>query len=324
MSACYAVTGANGHLGRHLVRLLLDQGDTVIAVVRSQEAAASLPVHSRMDVRVSSLLDIDQLTRAFSGASGIFHVAAPTQMWARDPEREIVTPILEGTKNVLFAAVALGISKIVYTSTAATVGLHQNRPLDERAWNLTTRHPQFRAKREVEQTLTAVADSKGVAFISLCPPSVIGPGALKETPSLKPYRQLREGTLSFLPPMKFHLLDVRDHARAQVKVMQAENQHHRYIVAGHYVDLRDVIAEISSLFPDLSLPRYTLPKQFFYGLSAMDALGALWTKQRELSWAVARECIGCDQRLDGSRLEKEYEVPFRTVRETLYDTMSSS
>ncbi|MCB1136237.1 MAG: NAD-dependent epimerase/dehydratase family protein [Chlamydiia bacterium] len=305
MSKCYAVTGANGHLGRHLVALLLQRGHRVRTLARQPLAG--------QDHRIVHVEDVDGLCCALDGVDGVFHTAAPTQMTASNPEIEIRRPIVDGTRNIINAAVQVGVPKIVYTSTAATVGLRQAIPLDESYFNTTSRHPQFRAKLEVEQQLAPMAESKGVRFLSVCPPSVLGPSLGRLTPSLKPYAQLVNGELPFLPPMRFHLLDVRDEAEAQLALMETDVvQHSRYILAGHYVDLRQVVQQIRQHFPILRLPRWTAPKAVFYLLAPFVP---------ELNLTLVRECIGCDQRLDGSRVEREFALHWRPWQHTVLDTI---
>lgn len=322
MKRVYAVTGANGHLGRTLVATLIERGHSVCAVVRSEEAAQSLPKREGIKVSVASLDAPDQLQEALKGAWGVFHAAAPTKMWARQPEEEIEQPIFWGTYNLLFSAARAGVTRVLNTSTAATVGLNQKEAMDESQWNHQTAHPQFRAKKKVEQQLSVFAKNLGLSFISVCPPSVLGPGFVQDTPSLAPYRKLMRGELPFLPPMCFHVLDVRDEAAMQVLLMEsAQPRFERYLLAGHYVDLKKVIHLCSRLYPERSLPRWTAPKGVFYFLAAIDWVCSFWTKKRELTQLLVRECIGCDQKLDGRRFHKEFPFLLRPWEETVTATL---
>ena len=123
------VTGANGHLGYNVVRALLARGYSVRAGVRDPHdmtkvapliAAGALPV-------AAELLAPSALARAADGVQGVFHAAAVVQMWANDPDVEIIRPIVDGTRNVLEAAHRAGVKRVVLTSSIAAVGVDSNR-----------------------------------------------------------------------------------------------------------------------------------------------------------------------------------------------------
>lgn len=71
-----AVTGANGSVGKNLLAHASDSADVdVIAVVRSERAAAALPARTGVEVRVVSGDDVDALTRTIAGASSLVHLS---------------------------------------------------------------------------------------------------------------------------------------------------------------------------------------------------------------------------------------------------------
>src|SRR6058998_276641 len=109
------VTGANGHLGNNLCRLLVARGEPV-----------------RGDI-----MDPGSTARALEGCGRLYHTAAGFLMWSRDPERDIIRPSVEGTRNVLEAAARAGVEKVLYTSTSGTMGLptRPDRPFDETHFN---------------------------------------------------------------------------------------------------------------------------------------------------------------------------------------------
>lgn len=319
----YAVTGANGHLGRTLCEQLTASGCGVRAVVRPGRAD-QLKTGSYSDYCFADLSSVSDLESAFQGVHGVFHTAAPTRMWAPDPDADIARPIAEGTLNVIRAASQAGVRKIVHTSTAAAVSLHSESPCNEDNWNLQSRHPQFRAKIRAEIEGSQLARNLGISFVSVCPPSVIGPGFVSDTPGTEPYRMLLQEKLPFLPPGTFHLLDVRDHAKSQQLIMErACLNYERYIIAGHRFELKSIIALLSTLYPEMKLPKHTLPRFVFKALSFAERL--LYTlgivSGLRMDKKTLDECVGCEQRLDGSRFHKEFEFQFTDPGETLRDMM---
>ena len=100
MTKLNLVTGANGHLGNNLVRALLERGETVRASVRNPKD--TLPFEG-LDCEIvqADLMDKDSLTRALEGVDTLYQVAAVFKHWARDPQKEIIEPNLQGTRNIL-------------------------------------------------------------------------------------------------------------------------------------------------------------------------------------------------------------------------------
>ena len=72
--------------------------------------------------RPGDLLDRASLDRALSGCRALYHVAADYRLWARNPD-EIRRSNVEGTRNILEAALAAGLERVVYTSTVGTIGM---------------------------------------------------------------------------------------------------------------------------------------------------------------------------------------------------------
>ncbi|MBN9109982.1 MAG: SDR family oxidoreductase [Pseudonocardia sp.] len=98
------VTGATGHLGRAVVESLLDRGvpaDEILATGRNREKLAEL----RVPTRVASYDDPESLRAAFAGADKVLFVSG-NEVGKRIPQH----------RNVVDAAKAAGVGRVVYTS----------------------------------------------------------------------------------------------------------------------------------------------------------------------------------------------------------------
>ena len=103
------VTGANGHVGSHVVRAALAAGWTPVGLVREgsdRRALAGLDV----ELRTGELLDAGSVDRAMDGVELVFHVGAVHRNFAADPA-QIERPAVEGTRNVLEAASRRGVQR---------------------------------------------------------------------------------------------------------------------------------------------------------------------------------------------------------------------
>src|ERR1051325_9056518 len=120
------VTGASGFLGWHVARVLLERGYPVRTLVRPGSHVAELDV----ETATGDLRDAASLERAASGCGLVFPVAADYRLWAKDP-RDLYRSNVDGTRNLLAAARAAGVERVVYTSTVGCIGIPHNGVGDE-------------------------------------------------------------------------------------------------------------------------------------------------------------------------------------------------
>ncbi|MEW6497176.1 MAG: NAD-dependent epimerase/dehydratase family protein, partial [Cyanobacteriota bacterium] len=114
------VTGGTGFIGANLVRLLVQEGYRVRALVRHSSRLDNL---QNLDIEiVKGDLNDSQLWRQMQGCQALFHVAAHYSLWQADQEALYRHNVL-GTRNVLAAASQAGIERIVYTSSVAAIGV---------------------------------------------------------------------------------------------------------------------------------------------------------------------------------------------------------
>ena len=109
------VTGATGFIGASIVRELLKDGIAVRALVRPGSDLRNLeglPV----EMQPGDLLDRTSLAFGCAGCGWIFHAAADYRLWTRTPQ-EMYRANVDGTRNLLEAALASGAERVVYTSS---------------------------------------------------------------------------------------------------------------------------------------------------------------------------------------------------------------
>ena len=119
------VTGATGFVGCHLVRKLLQRGERVRILARRQ---SRLQVLQGLQIErvTGDLTDRESIRQALVGCRFVYHVAADYRLWALDPS-VLYQANVEGTRNVLEAARAARVERIVYTSTVGAVGMRMIR-----------------------------------------------------------------------------------------------------------------------------------------------------------------------------------------------------
>lgn len=110
------VTGGSGFLGGRLIRTLVARGDEVLALARSDAAAKRVQAHGATAVR-GDLDATDAMASAMRGCQVVFHSAAKVEDWGAPAEFERIN--VEGTRNVLAAARAASVPRLVHVSTEA-------------------------------------------------------------------------------------------------------------------------------------------------------------------------------------------------------------
>ena len=111
------VTGANGFVGSHLCRRLVERGARVRGLVRAGSDCRALE-GINVERVTGDILESDSIERAMDGCEQAYHLAAIVRFFTRDP-LAMRAANTQGTRNVLEAARKAGVKRIVHTSTAA-------------------------------------------------------------------------------------------------------------------------------------------------------------------------------------------------------------
>ena len=164
------ITGGAGFLGINLVRYLLDRGYSVVSY---DVADFDYPERDRITEVTGDIRDKAKLAEAMTGCDLVVHCAAALPLYK--PE-EIRTTDLDGTRNVLEAALALGIHRVVHVSTTAVYGIPDHHPLLETD-RLYGVGPYGEAKVEAERVCERFRE-RGLCIPIIRPKSFIGPERL--------------------------------------------------------------------------------------------------------------------------------------------------
>jgi UDP-glucose 4-epimerase len=117
-SGTVVVTGAAGYLGSRLVPALVAAGTDVTAIVRRR--ASYLEGCRQVEIDLSG--PAPQLEAALSGASAIVHLAGANEVTARTAPASSLAGAASGTWRIADGAVASGVPRLVYVSTAHVYG----------------------------------------------------------------------------------------------------------------------------------------------------------------------------------------------------------
>jgi dihydroflavonol-4-reductase len=252
------VTGATGFIGANIVRALLAAGETVRVLVRRGSDTRNLD-GLPIETIPGDLRQVASLRPALRGCHTLYHAAAHYSLWTPYPE-EIYAINVEGTTHLLQEALELGVEKVVYTSSVATLAL----PADGSPANETMPLPLSqalghykRSKILAEQRVLAL-NAQGLPVVLVHPSAPVGPWDIKPTPTGKIIVDFLRRKLPAYLDTGLNLIDVRDVARGHLLAAERGVTGERYILGHRNMSLREilqVLAEVSGL----PAPRWKLP-----------------------------------------------------------------
>ncbi len=249
------VTGANGFLGARLVRRLVERGQRVKALVRAGadlSSLADLP-SDKVRIAVGDCRYEHRVYAALRECDTMYHVASTHSMNEQN-RRRIFEDAIDGTEATLEAARRAGISKIVVTSSAATLGTSEKpEPLDEESSfdpTFTTSYVEAKCKAE---RISRDRAALGQPIVLVNPSVVVGPGDFRPTPmgaQIISYLNLSPSFKVPVMPGGFGFVDVDDVADGHIFAMDKGRVGERYVLASENFDFRafyQLLSDITGL-----------------------------------------------------------------------------
>jgi len=253
------ITGATGFVGSAVLRLLLQRSQDIRILVRSASDLTNvegLPV----EIITGDLNDKDSLRPALDGAEALFHVAADYRIWVPKPEEMIRTNV-DGTRNLMEAALDAGVSRIVYTSSVATLGI-SNEPSganEETPSSLEMMIGAYkRSKYLAEKTVQALHQEKGLPVVIVNPSMPIGPRDIKPTPTGRMIVEAANGKIPAFVDTGLNIVHVDDVAEGHMLAFDKGRVGQRYILGGENLQLKEIL-RLVAVATNSRPPRICLP-----------------------------------------------------------------
>lgn len=261
------VTGASGFIGGNLVRLLVEQGHTVKALLRENSDLRGLAGLDSLDYETvrGDILDKASIEHGVEGCDWCFHAAASYHLWLPDYHPMFQTNV-DGTQNVVEAAFKAGCSRIVYTSTVGCIGItHETGLSDPPADESTDPQPQnltnaYKSSKWMAELKVRELIRNGAPVVIVCPTAPIGPYDVKPTPTGKIVLDFLKGEMPAFLDTGLNWVHVRDVAQGQILAAQKGRIGERYILGnreGNWMmkDTFEVLADMTGLkAPKVKIP----------------------------------------------------------------------
>jgi dihydroflavonol-4-reductase len=309
------VTGGTGFVGGTIVRELLRRGQTVRVLARRTSNIEAL---EKLGVQIAygDILDRPSIEKALEGCDTLYHAAAMYEFWVRD-EQALIRTEIEGTRNAMEAAIRRDLKKVVYTSTAFTVG----EPKGTIGTESTSHRGYFlsryeRAKYEAERGVKS-ALARGLPVVIVKPAAVIGRGDLKPT-GLGTVAVLNGGFPAIFKGV-LSFVDAGDVARAHVFAAE-KPAGEEYILSERTAETGEWLGTACDLAGAPRPP--TIPAIMAQAFLGAEEAIANWRKRRPL---LPRETIAHllhGLQVDGSKAARELGLTYTPMKESLREAIA--
>ncbi len=252
------ITGATGFVGSAVVRAALRDGWQVRVTRRGASDMRALDGLEVETVTVD-LSDTEALTQAMAGCDAVFHVAADYRLWAADPN-ELYENNVEGTRRVCEAALAAGVTRVVYTSSVATLGIPKDgSPGDETTpVGLADMIGHYKRSKYLAEEVAREYAEAGLDIVIVNPSAPIGPRDHKPTPTGQMVLEAAAGRMPAFVDTGLNVAHVDDVARGHLQAYAKGQAGRRYVLGGADMTLAEILNMVAEIV-ERPAPKIRLP-----------------------------------------------------------------
>lgn len=302
------VTGANGHLGNNLVRVLIEKGIPVRASVRNIKNTAAFE-GLNCEVVQADITNQQSLINALQGVDTFYAVGAAFKLWAKNPKQEIYDVNLEGTRNMIEAAASAGVKRVVYVSSIAALNYSKLPAKESDGYNPDRRDMYYNSKNDGEKLAFELARKHNIELVAVLPSAMIGGEAF--APLNVSYNIIHLILTKQIPVetnITLNWIDVKDVAEGCYLAAAKGRSGERYILANEKcTSINETTRIAQQLFPELKIKMpATLPKPVLFAVAwLMETVSKLSGKAPLLTTKDIAMFSGLQQDFDISKARKD-------------------
>ncbi len=317
-SAGVVVVGATGFLGSALLADLVATGAEPRGTFRSPGGEATIARLGGLAVP-ADLLDPASLRRALDGCSLAYHLGGLNSLCPRDPGRLFEVNV-RGSANLIQAAAAVGVRRVVYTSSAATIGeragVVATEASEHRGWFLSTYE---RSKYLAERRVLELGRELGVEVICLNPSSVQGPGRTGGTARF--LIRYAQGRLRWMVRTRVSLLAVSDCVAAHRLGAEVGRPGRRYLLNSFTMSIEELLELAGRITGAQRRLRYLPPRLAVGGAVAVGRLAALAGRRPPICGEMVRTLLH-GHAYDGGPAARELGLTYTSAEDLLRETFA--
>ena len=318
------VTGGTGFVGKLTVRRLIEGGHDVRCLVRRTSDTSKLE-ELGCELVYGDVTDITSVLEGVRGCQWVVNLANVYSFW--EPDKDTYQRVnIEGTRNVMEAALKVGVLKVAHVSSFVVWGKVAQSPFDEDTPFGPERFTEYaESKYEGDRVVWALREERDLPVVVICPGAVLGAGDPKASGQYIRDLVDRRVPGTIFEDSAFIWVHVNDVAEAIVRALEKEgNEGEKYLIGKHALttgELTRMTCEISGVPP---------PKRRVPGPAVMLA-AALMTKVADLTGRPPLLGMSTDSMrnlkegaiFDGSKAERELGVTYTPIRQAIEEEVAS-
>ena len=311
------VTGATGFVGSVLTRRLVSDGAAVRIFQRPTSSLDALgDLADRVEHAEGDITRARSVYEALDGIDRVYHVAARVGFASGDAEA-LHRVNVGGTANVVNAALAANVDRLVHTSSMAAFGrpADPDAVIDETtAWQGGAHRSAYaRSKRKGElEVHRGIAEGLDAVIVN---PSLIFGVGTEGTRTRRIVDAVRRGWVPAVPNGGTNVVDVQDVAAGHRKAMQHGETGRRYFLGSENLSWHQIVGALADAF-GVERPRYTAPSALLTAGGALaEAVGILTRRRPVFTRSLARSAART-YRYNNERARAELGCTFRAFADT--------
>ncbi len=315
------VTGAAGFIGSHLVKYLLEENVEVRAMILPGENTRNIDELDIECVR-GDITDRESVKNAVHGCDVVFHLAAIYALWL--PRMSLMDEVnIDGTYNVMRAALNEGVERVVHTSSLVVFGGQspdEDSTEESPFVNGDTRN-LYAITKYRSQKIALDFCRKGLDVVVAAPCGPIGPHDIQPTPTGKLLLSLVHMPIVPLIESISNMVDVRDVAKGHVLAWQKGRTGECYILGNENLwasELAQIVMEVA----EINRPTMRIPKPL---VKIAPHFALAWSNYVSRKPPLIEPSSGIigerGMRMNCSKAFNELGLPRRPIRESVHDAL---
>jgi dihydroflavonol-4-reductase len=314
------VTGGAGLLGKELIIQLLAQGKQVKAIYNTTPLADFRSENFQQFQ--CDILDVVGLEEAMNGVEQVYHCAAIVTFNPKR-KRELFKINIEGTANVVNAALEAGVKKMVYVSSVAALGrIRENEPVNENMnWTEETSNSNYGQSKYMAEMEVWRGIGEGLDAVIVNPTIILGAGDWESGSSkifqsvYKEFPWYSDGVTGFV--------DVKDVAAVMTRLMDSSITAQRFIVSAENRTYKDVLTLIAKAFGKKP-PYKKVTPSIAKIVWRLEAVKSWFTQKDPLVTKETSKTALAKVNFDNSKVKKYLpDFNYRPIEETIAQTCAA-
>jgi dihydroflavonol-4-reductase len=305
------LTGATGFVGSHVARAFAAQDARLRLLIRSSSRVENLEGLDAETI-TGDLRNPESLRSALQNCDVLVHTAADYRLWVRDPQAMYAANV-DGTRNLLALAREVGVRRVVYTSSVATMGFREDGTIvDENTpVSLDDMIGHYKRSKFLAEQEAIAAAQGGQQVMILNPTTPVGANDIKPTPTGQIIVDFLNRRFPAYVDTGLNLVDVSEVARMHVVASERGVPGERYILGGENLSLKQILDKMSAI-TGIPSPTMQVPHAVAMAFAFFDQTFTGRLRGKEPRATVEAVRMG-KKKMFASSAKAERELGFRTV-----------